>query len=84
MSDELNTILNTAGIGITRCSRDLRCLRANETYATIAGLPLGKIIINLQLRYRVYKRVEAALALRAVVQNFCQESRDQLTGQRMQ
>ena len=44
VSDELSTILNTAGIGITRCSRDLRYLRANETYATIAGLPLGKII----------------------------------------
>jgi PAS domain S-box-containing protein len=36
--------LNTAGIGITRCSRDLRYLRANETYATIAGLTLGRII----------------------------------------
>jgi PAS domain-containing protein len=44
VSDELSAILNTAGIGITRCSRDLRYLRANETYATIAGLPLGKII----------------------------------------
>jgi PAS domain S-box-containing protein len=44
LSDELTTILNTAGIGITRCSRDLRFLRANETYATIAGLPLAQII----------------------------------------
>src|SRR6516162_9194409 len=44
LSDELSTMLNTAGIGIARCSRDLRYLRANETYATIAGLPLGKII----------------------------------------
>jgi PAS domain S-box-containing protein len=44
VSDELRTILNTAGIGITRCSRDLRYLRANETYATIAGLPVGEII----------------------------------------
>ena len=44
LSDELSTTLNTAGIGVTRCSRDLRYLRANETYATIAGLPLGKII----------------------------------------
>jgi PAS domain S-box-containing protein len=44
LSDELSTILNTAGIGITRCSRDLRYLRANETYATIAGLPLAQII----------------------------------------
>src|SRR5215468_7103720 len=44
LSDELNTTLNTAGIGITRCSRDLRYLRANETYAKIVGLPLGEII----------------------------------------
>jgi len=29
VSDELSTILNTAGIGITRCSRELRYLRAN-------------------------------------------------------
>jgi PAS domain S-box-containing protein len=44
LSDELITILNTAGVGITRCSRDLRYLRANEAYATIVGLPLDKII----------------------------------------
>ena len=44
VSDELRTTLNTAGIGITRCSRDLRYLRANETYAAIAGLPLDEII----------------------------------------
>jgi PAS domain-containing protein len=44
LSDELSATLNTAGIGITRCSRDLRYLRANETYATIAGLPLSEII----------------------------------------
>jgi PAS domain-containing protein len=44
LSDELNTTLNSAGIGITRCSRDLRYLRVNETYATIAGLPAGEII----------------------------------------
>ena len=44
LSDELTTTLKNAGIGITRCSRDLRYLRANETYATIAGFPLGEII----------------------------------------
>jgi PAS domain S-box-containing protein len=44
LSDELKATLNTAGVGITRCSRDLRYLRANETYAKIVGLPLGKII----------------------------------------
>jgi len=44
LSDELSTTLNTAGIGITRCSRDLRYLRANETYAKIVGLPLGEIV----------------------------------------
>ena len=44
LSDELNTTLNTAGVGITRCSRDLRYLRANEAYAKIVGLPLGEII----------------------------------------
>jgi PAS domain S-box-containing protein len=43
LSDELSKIPNTVGIGITRCSRDLRYLRANETYATIAGLPLTEI-----------------------------------------
>lgn len=44
LSDELTTTLNSAGIGITRCGRDLRYLRVNETYATIAGLPAGEII----------------------------------------
>jgi PAS domain S-box-containing protein len=44
LSDELSTTLNTAGIGIARCSRDLCYLRANETYATIVGLSLGEII----------------------------------------
>jgi len=44
MSGELSATLNTAGIGITRCSRDLHYLGANETYATIAGLPLSEII----------------------------------------
>src|SRR5262249_40414684 len=43
LSDELTT-LNAAGIGIARFSRDLRYLRANETYSTIVGLPLGEII----------------------------------------
>ena len=40
----LYTTLNTAGIGITRCNRDLRYLEANQTFATIVGLPLGEII----------------------------------------
>src|SRR5215472_15406902 len=44
LSDELSTTLNTAGIGIVRCSRDLRYLRANATYSTIVGLPLDAII----------------------------------------
>jgi PAS domain S-box-containing protein len=44
VSDELSATLNTAGIGITRCSRDLHYLGANETYAAIAGLPLSEII----------------------------------------
>ena len=44
LSDELSTTLNTAGIGIVRCSRDLRYLGANDTYATIVGLPLDEII----------------------------------------
>src|SRR5215471_2228880 len=44
LSNELSIMLNTAGIGITRCSRDLRYVRANETYATIAGLRLPQII----------------------------------------
>src|SRR5215813_15427858 len=43
LSDELTT-LNAAGIGIARFSRDLRYLRANETYSTIVGLPLGEIL----------------------------------------
>jgi PAS domain S-box-containing protein len=44
LSDELRATLNTAGIGIARCSRDLRYLNANETYATITGFPLSEII----------------------------------------
>jgi PAS domain-containing protein len=44
LSNELSIMLNTAGIGITHCSRDLRYVRANATYATIAGLPLSQII----------------------------------------
>jgi len=44
VSDELSVTLNTAGVGITRCSRDLKYLGANETYASIAGLPLSEII----------------------------------------
>jgi PAS domain S-box-containing protein len=44
LSAELGTTLNTAGIGIVRCSRDLRYLRANDTYATIVGSPLEEII----------------------------------------
>ena len=44
VSDELTTTLNTAGIGIVRCSGDHRYLRANDTYATIVGLPIGEII----------------------------------------
>jgi len=43
LSDELRATLNTAGIGIARCSRDLRYLNANETYATITGYPLSEI-----------------------------------------
>src|SRR5215831_16719666 len=44
LSDELTTALNSVGVGIARCGRDLRYLRANETYAKIVGLPLGEII----------------------------------------
>jgi PAS domain S-box-containing protein len=44
LSDELRATLNTAGIGIARCSRDLRYINANETYATITGFPLSEII----------------------------------------
>jgi PAS domain S-box-containing protein len=44
LSAELHTIFQTAAVGITRCSRDLRYLAANEAYATIAGLPLGDIV----------------------------------------
>src|SRR5262249_27789763 len=44
VSDELSITLNTAGIGIVRCSRDFRYLRANDTYAAIVDLPLGEII----------------------------------------
>jgi len=44
LSNELSIMLNTAGIGITHCSRDLRYVRANATYATIAGFPLTQII----------------------------------------
>jgi PAS domain S-box-containing protein len=44
LSAELRTIFHTAAVGITRCSRDLRYVAANETYAAIAGLPLSDIV----------------------------------------
>ena len=44
LSDGLGTMLNSAGIGIARCTRDLRYLQANEAYGSIVGLPLDRII----------------------------------------
>ena len=44
LSTELRTIFHAAAVGITCCSRDLRYVAANETYAAIAGLPLSDIV----------------------------------------
>ncbi|MBV9343891.1 MAG: PAS domain-containing protein [Gammaproteobacteria bacterium] len=43
-SDELQQVLATAAIGITRLDRDLRYLLANQAYARLAGVPLETII----------------------------------------
>jgi PAS domain S-box-containing protein len=42
--DEVRQILDTAAIGLTRCSRDLRYLACNRAYEKLAGLPAGQII----------------------------------------
>jgi PAS domain S-box-containing protein len=41
---QLRQLLDAVPTGITRCSRDLRYLSANQTYAAIAGLPVDKLI----------------------------------------
>jgi PAS domain S-box-containing protein len=40
----LRQVLDTAAIGVTRCSRDLRYLSCNPAYAKLAGLPAEQII----------------------------------------
>ena len=42
--DEVRQILDTAAIGLTRCSRDLRYLACNRAYAKLAGLSADQII----------------------------------------
>jgi PAS domain S-box-containing protein len=42
--DEVRQILDTAAIGLTRCSRDLRYLACNRAYEKLAGLPADQII----------------------------------------
>ncbi|HKS88392.1 MAG TPA: ATP-binding protein [Stellaceae bacterium] len=41
---ELRQTLETAGVGLTHCSRELRYLSANPAYARIAGLPVERIV----------------------------------------
>jgi PAS domain S-box-containing protein len=43
-SAELRQMLDSAAVGVTRCSRDLRYVWANPAYARIAGVPLGRIV----------------------------------------
>jgi PAS domain S-box-containing protein len=42
--EELRQTLNTAAIGLTRCSRNLRYVSVNEAYAELAGLPVEYIV----------------------------------------
>ena len=43
-SARLQSFLDAAPTGLTRCSRDLRYLSANPAYAAIAGLPVEQIV----------------------------------------
>jgi PAS domain S-box-containing protein len=43
-SAELRHVTETAGIGLTRCSRDLRYLSANPAYAQLAGMAVEEIV----------------------------------------
>ncbi|HEY9697616.1 MAG TPA: PAS domain S-box protein [Trichocoleus sp.] len=43
-SAELRHVTETAGIGLTRCSRDLRYLSANPAYAQLAGMTVEEIV----------------------------------------
>jgi len=43
-ADDLRQTLNTAAIGLTRCSRDLRYVTANLAYAQIMNVPLEQIV----------------------------------------
>jgi PAS domain S-box-containing protein len=42
--EDVRQILNTAAIGLTRCSRDLRYLACNRAYETLVGLSAEQII----------------------------------------
>jgi PAS domain-containing protein len=44
LSEELRRTLDTADIGLTHCSRELRYLSANAAYAKLIGLPVEKIV----------------------------------------
>jgi PAS domain S-box-containing protein len=43
-ADEVRQILDTAAIGLTHCSRDLRYLECNRAYEKLVGLPAEQII----------------------------------------
>jgi len=43
-SSQLQSFLDTAPVGLMRCSRDFRFLAANPAYAEIVGLPLDQIV----------------------------------------
>ncbi len=44
VSEELRQTLQTAGTGVTHCSRDLRYLSANPAYAQLIGQPVEQIV----------------------------------------
>jgi PAS domain S-box-containing protein len=44
LSAELRQTLQTAGTGLTHCSRDLRYLSANPAYGRLVGLPVEQIV----------------------------------------
>ncbi len=56
--DRLRRVLNTADVGLVRCSRDWIYLSANPAYAKIVGKPLDQIIGHSLLEVMGAKAVE--------------------------
>ena len=59
----------SAAVGLTRCSRDLRYVAANQTYAAIVGLPVARIVgreiadvLGTEALERIRPRIERVLS----------------------